>query len=159
MFTLWGASSDYVITTEFMSNISILLPSSLCIVKKKCCLDMEWRSLGSFRHIQGKAFRVPHFGEDLILARSSFYTLIGMLLVLVLFLANLMRKARNMLSPMHPKAIIRLRATTFHMTGNVLLLYGPSYISDPIFMALSSLCIPTTSLSSGWWPTTSLLVS
>jgi hypothetical protein len=39
------------------------------------------------------------------------------------------------------------------------LLYGPSYISSPIFMALSSLCIPTTNLLSGWWPTTNLLVS
>jgi hypothetical protein len=26
-------------------------------------------------------------------------------------------------------------------------------------MAPISLCIPTTSLSNGWWPTTSLLVS
>jgi len=50
-----------------------------------------------------------------------------------------------MLSPMHPEATIRLRATTLHMKGNVLLLYGLSYISGPIFMALSSLCIPTTS--------------
>jgi len=33
--------------------------------------------------------------------------------------------------------------------GNALLLYGPSYISSPIFMAPISLCIPTTSLSSG----------
>jgi hypothetical protein len=38
-------------------------------------------------------------------------------------------------------------------------LYGPSYISSPIFTAPSSLCIPITSLSSGWWPMTSLLVS
>jgi hypothetical protein len=40
-----------------------------------------------------------------------------------------------------------LRTTTFHMRGSVLLLYGPSYISGPIFMAPSSLCILTTSLS------------
>ncbi len=53
----------------------------------------------------------------------------------------------------------RLRATTLHMRGNVLLLYGSSYISSPICMTQSSLCIPTTSLSSGWWPMTSLLVS
>ncbi len=52
-------------------------------------------------------------------------------------------EARNMLSPMHPKA------TTLHRRGSVLWLYGLSYISSPIFMALSSLCIPTTSLSSG----------
>jgi hypothetical protein len=36
-------------------------------------------------------------------------------------------------------------------------LYGSSYISGLIFMALSSFCISTTSLSNGWWPTTSLL--
>jgi len=34
-----------------------------------------------------------------------------------------------MLSPMHPEAT-RLKATTFHMKGNVLLLYGLSYISS-----------------------------
>jgi hypothetical protein len=61
-------------------------------------------------------------------------------------------KARVM-TPMHPKA------TTFHTKGSVLLLYGSSYILGPIFMALSSLCVSTTSLSSGWWPMTSLLVS
>jgi hypothetical protein len=72
-----------------------------------------------------------------------------MLLVLVLFLGNLMRKANNMLLLMHPEAITRLRATTLHTKGNVLLLYGPSYILGLIFMAPSSLCILTTSLSSG----------
>jgi hypothetical protein len=50
---------------------------------------------------------------------------------------------------MHPEATTRLRPTTFHMIGNALLLYGSSYISGPIFMALISLCILTTSLSSG----------
>jgi hypothetical protein len=33
--------------------------------------------------------------------------------------------------------------------GECLMLYGPSYISGPIFMAPSALCILTTSLSSG----------
>jgi hypothetical protein len=33
--------------------------------------------------------------------------------------------------------------------GGVLLLYGSSYISGLIFMALSSFCISTTSLSNG----------
>jgi hypothetical protein len=42
-----------------------------------------------------------------------------MLLVLVLFLANLMRKVRNMLLPMHPKATTRLRTNTFYTRGNV----------------------------------------
>jgi len=43
--------------------------------------------------------------------------------------------------------------------GRVLFLYGSLYILGPIFMAPSSLCIPTTNLSSGWWRMTSLLVS
>jgi hypothetical protein len=94
-----------------------------------------------------KSFQSSPFWEDIILARFSFYTLTGVLMVLVLFLANLMRKARNMLSPMHPEVTTRLRATTLHMRGSVLLLYGPSYISGLIFMVPSSLCIPTTSLS------------
>ncbi len=70
------------------------------------------------------------------------------LLVLELLLANLMRKAKNMLSPMHPKET-RLKATTLHTKGSALLLYGPSYISSFIFMSPISLCILTTSLSSG----------
>jgi hypothetical protein len=47
------------------------------------------------------------------------------LLVLVLFLANLIRKARNILSPLYPEATTRLRATTFHTKGSVLLLFRP----------------------------------
>jgi hypothetical protein len=105
-----------------------------------------------------KSFQSSPFWKDLISARFSFYTLIGTLLVLVLFLDNLMRKAGNMLLPMHPEAT-RLRATTLHTRGSVLLLYGLSYISGPIFMAPSSFCIPTTGLSSGWWLMTSLLVN
>jgi len=72
-----------------------------------------------------------------------------MLLVLELLLANMMRNARNMLSPMHPETTTRLKATTFHTRGSVLLLYGPSYISDLIFMAPISFYIPTINLSSG----------
>jgi hypothetical protein len=106
-----------------------------------------------------KSFQSSPFWEDLISTRSSFYTLTGVLLVLELFLANLMRKVRNMLSLMHPEVTTRLRAATLHSRGSALLLYGLSYISGPIFMAPISLCIPTTSLSSGWWPTISLLVS
>jgi hypothetical protein len=60
--------------------------------------------------------------------KSSFYTLTRVLLVLELFLADLMRKARNMLSPMHPEVTTRLKTTTFHTKGSALLLYGPSYI-------------------------------
>ncbi len=89
----------------------------------------------------------PTLGQSGV-ATFSFYTLTGVLLVLVLFLANLMRKARNMLSPMHLKTT-RLRATTFHMKGNVWLFYGQSYISSLIFMTSISLCILTISLSSG----------
>jgi hypothetical protein len=60
----------------------------------------------------------------------------------------LLGNARNMLSLMHLEAT-RLRVTALHTKGSVLLLYGLSYILGPIFMAPSSLCISTTSLSSG----------
>jgi hypothetical protein len=33
-----------------------------------------------------------------------------------------------MLLPMHPEATTRLRVTTLHTKGSVLLFYGPSYI-------------------------------
>jgi hypothetical protein len=115
--------------------------------------------LGKLSTHSRKSFQNSPFWGDLILARSSFYTLIRMLLVLVLFLANLMRKAKNMLSPMHPEARTRLWITTFHTKMSVLLLFGPSYILGLIFMAPSLVCIPTTNLSSGWWLMTSLLVS
>ncbi|CAK9251696.1 unnamed protein product, partial [Sphagnum jensenii] len=58
-----------------------------------------------------------------------------------------MKKARNMLLPMHPETTTRLKAIILHTRGNVLLLYGLSYILGPIFMAPISLCIRTTSLS------------
>jgi len=66
-----------------------------------------------------------------------------MLLILVLFLANLMKKTKNLLLPMNPEATIKLRATTLHRRGNVLLLYGLSYISGLIFMKSSTFWIPT----------------
>jgi DNA mismatch repair protein MutH len=47
------------------------------------------------------------------------------------------------------RATTRLRTTILHMKGSVLLLYGLSYILGLIFMTPSSLCIPTSSLSSG----------
>jgi hypothetical protein len=106
-----------------------------------------------------KGFQSSPFWKDLISARFSFYTLTKVLLVLVLFLANLMRNARNMLSLMHFETTKRLGTSTFHTTRSVLLLYGSSYILGPIFMAPSSLCVPTSSLLNGWWPMTSLLVS
>jgi len=106
-----------------------------------------------------KSFQSSPFWEDLISTRFSFYTLTRVLLLLVLFLANLMKKVKNMLSPMHLEATTRLRTITLHTKGKVLLLYGSSYISGPIFMAPNWLCVSTTNLSSGWWPTTSLLVS
>ncbi len=96
-----------------------------------------------------KSFESFPFREDLISTKFSFYTLTIVLLVLVLFLANFMRKARNMLLPMHLKAITRLRAITLYTKANVLLLYRSSYISGLIFMAPSSLYIPTTNLSNG----------
>jgi hypothetical protein len=49
-----------------------------------------------------------------------------------------------MLLLMHPETTTKLRATTPHTRGNVLLLYGPSYIASFIFMAPSSFCILTT---------------
>jgi len=96
-----------------------------------------------------KSFQSSPFLKDLISTRSSFYTLTRVLLVLELFLANLMRKARNMLSLMHLEATTRLRTTTLHTRGSALLLYGLSYISGPIFIAPILLCISTTNLSSG----------
>ncbi len=60
----------------------------------------------------------PCFGRE---SKARVTTLTRMLLVLVLFLANL-----NMLLAMHPKATTRLKVITFHTRGSVLLLYGPS---------------------------------
>jgi hypothetical protein len=43
----------------------------------------------------------------------------------------------------------KAKSNYFHRRGSVLLLYGSLYFSSPIFMAPSSLCIPTTNLLSG----------
>jgi hypothetical protein len=51
-----------------------------------------------------------------------------------------------MLWPMY-RETTRLRVATLHTKGNVLLLYGLSYISGLIFMAPNSLYILTISLS------------
>ncbi len=60
--------------------------------------------------------RKPNFNKVFI------YTLIRVLLILELFLVNLMRKARNMLSPMHLETTTRLKAITLPKRGSALLL-------------------------------------
>jgi hypothetical protein len=55
-----------------------------------------------------KSFQSSPFWGDLISARSSFYTVTKVVLVLVLFLANMMMKAKIMLSPMHLETTSRL---------------------------------------------------
>jgi hypothetical protein len=131
----------------YVQNFSTIVHPLYTLLKKDVAWTWSEEAKEAFNKLKEKLSEFPILRRPNF-TKFSFYTLIRMLLVLVLFLANLMRKARNMLSPMHPKAT-RLRATTLHTRGNVLLLYGPSYISRLIFMGLSSLCIPTTSLSSG----------
>jgi hypothetical protein len=87
--------------------------------------------------------RKPDFNKVFILHTDWSALGIGVIL------CQLDEEARNMLLPMHPEATTRLRTTIFHTKGNVLMLYGMSYILGPIFMAPISLCIPTTSLSNG----------
>jgi len=159
MFTCWRTSLDYVITIEFMSKTSILFFILSMHYWRRMLLGHGVMRLKKLSTHSKKSFQSSPFWEGLISTRSSFYTLTRVLLVLKLFLANLMKRARNMLSPMHFEATTRLRTTTLHTRGSALLLYGPSYILGPIFMAPISLCIPTTSLSNGWWPMINLLVS
>ncbi len=142
----------------YVQDFSTIVHPLYALLKKDVVWTWSEEAQEAFNTFKEKLLEFP------ILRRPDFSKafilhMIGMLLVLVLFLANLMRKARNMLLLMHPEVTIRLRVTTLHMKGNVLLLYGLSYISGPIFMAPSSLCIPSTSLSSGWWPMISLLVN
>jgi hypothetical protein len=86
--------------------------------------------------------RRPDFNKVFILHTDKSAIGIGVIL------GQIDEEGKEYLSPMHPKVTTRLKVTTFHTKGNILLLYGPSYISGPIFMAPSSLYIPTTSLSS-----------
>jgi len=85
----------------------------------------------------------PDFNKVFILHTNLSVLGIGVIL------GQLDEEARNMLSPMHPKTTTRLRATTLHTKGSVLLLYGSLYILGLIFMAPISLYIPTTILLSG----------
>jgi len=109
-------------------------------------LGHEVRGSGSFQHTQGKAFRIPHlrrpnFSKVFILHTDWSALSIGVIL------SQLDEEGIEYV--MHPKATTRLKATILHKRGNVLLLYGSSYISGPNFMAPSSLYMPTTNLSSG----------
>jgi len=146
MFTLWGASSNYVIIKGFMSKTLVLLLILSMHCQRRMLFGHRVKRLKKLSTHSRKSFQSSPFWEDLISATSSFYTLTGVLLVLVLFLANLMKKARNVLSPMDPETTTSLKVTILHTKGSVLLLYGLSYISSPIFMTPSSLCISTTSV-------------
>jgi hypothetical protein len=135
----------------YVQDFNTIVHPLYALLKKDVAWTWSEKAQEVFNTLQ-ESFQSSPFWENLILTRSSFYTLNGVLFVLVLFLANLMRKIRNMLSSMHPKSTTRLRAIILHTKGT-------SYISRLIFMAPISLCISTTSLSSGWWPIISLLVS
>jgi len=129
----------------YVQDFNIITHPLYALLKK----DVAWTWSDEAQELSThsrKIFQSSSFLKDLILTRSSFYTLTGLLLVLELLLANLMRKARNMLLPMHHEATTKLRAITLHTRGNALLLYGSSYILGPIFMPPISLCISTTSL-------------
>jgi hypothetical protein len=132
----------------YVQDFNIIVHPLYALLKKDVAWTWSEKAQEAFNTFKEKFSKFP------ILERPDFskvfiLQLIGVLLILVLFLANLMKKARNMLSPMHLEATTKLRATTHHSRGSVLLLYGPSYISSPIFMAPSSLFILTTNLPSG----------
>jgi len=132
----------------YVQDFSTIDHSLYALLKKDVVWTWNEEAQEAFDTLKEKLSKFP------ILRRHDFnkvfiLQLIGMFLVLVLFLANLMKKARNMLSPMHSEATTKLKATTFHMRGSVLLLYGSSYILGPIFMASNSFYISTTNLSSG----------
>jgi hypothetical protein len=136
----------YMIYVQDFSTITHLL---YALLKKDVAWTWSEKAHEAFNTLKEKLLEFP------ILRRLDFskvfilHTDWSALGILVLFLANLMREARNMLSPMHPETTTRLREITLHTRGSVLLLYRSSYILGPIFMAPSSLCIPTTSLLSG----------
>jgi len=133
-----GLCNYYRIYVQDFSTIAHLLYALLCY------LDMEVQE--AFNTLKEKLLEFP------ILKRPDFnkvfilhidWSVIGNRAIL----GQLDEEGKEYV--MHFKATTRLRATTLHTRGNALLLYGPSYISSPIFMAPISLCIPTTSLSSG----------
>jgi len=140
-----GLCNYYRIHVQYFNTIT---HPFYALLKKDDVWTWSEKAQKAFNTLKEKLSKFPIL-RDLISTRSSFYTLTGMLLVLVLFLANLMKKARNMLLLMHPKATTKMRATTLHTRGNVLMLYGSSYISGHIFIAPSSLCISTINLSNG----------
>jgi len=131
----------------YVQDFSTIAHPLYALLKKDVAWTWSEETQEAFNTLKEKLSEFPILRRP-DFSKFSFYTLTGMFLVLVLFLANLMKKARNMLSPMHPKTTTRLRAITLHTRRSVLL-YGLSYISGPIFMAPSSLCISTTNLSSG----------
>jgi hypothetical protein len=140
-----GLCNYYRIHVQYFNTIT---HPFYALVKKDVVWTWSEKAQEAFNTLKEKLSKFPIL-RYLISTRYSFYTLTGVLLVLVLFLANLMKKARNMLSLMHPKTTTKMRAITLHRRGNVLMLYGPSYISGHIFIAPSSVCISTINLSNG----------
>ncbi len=132
----------------YVQNFSIIAHPLYALLKKNVTWTWSEEPHEAFNTLKEKLLEFPivrrlNFNKLFILHTN--WSALGINVIL----ANLMTKARNMLSLMHLETTTRLKATIFNTNGSVLLLYGPSYISCPIFMAPSSLCILTTSLLNG----------
>jgi hypothetical protein len=131
----------------YVQDFNIIVHPLYALLKKDVAWAWSEEAQEAFNTLKEKLSKFPilkrpDFSKVFILHTNWSALSIGAIL------GQLMKKARNMLLPMYLEAT-RLRTTTLHMRGSVLLLYGPSYISSPIFMAPSSFCIPTTILSNG----------
>jgi hypothetical protein len=106
----------------YVQDFSTIVHPLYALLKKDVVWSWSEEAQEAFNTLKEKLSKFP------ILRRLDFnkvfiYTLTRVLLVLVLSLANLMKKAKNMLLPLHPEATPRLRVITLHTRGNVLLLY------------------------------------
>jgi len=140
-----GLCNYYRIYVQNFSTIAHLL---YALLKKDVAWTWNEKAQKAFHTLKEKLskfpiLRRPDFNKVFILHTDWNALGIGVIL------GQLDEEGKEYVIAHASRSTTRLKATLLHTRGNVLLLYRLSYILGPIFMAPISLCIRTTSLSSG----------
>jgi hypothetical protein len=142
-----------------MSETSVLLFILYALLKKDVIWTWSEEAQEAFNTLKEKLskfpiLRRPHFNKVFILHTNLSVISIGAII------GQLDKESKEYVIAYASQSNKEVGSNySLYEGGRVLFLYGSLYILGLIFMAPSSLCIPTANLSSGWWPMTNLLVS